>query len=205
MIGFLNVVSSAAPPRDSQYKIGVVAFALAVEDEAGQIVRTLVRRVALPGDRALDLEWMTRYGIADFNGEDGVEPAQAAGEVIAALRGVTQTAAHFVQFHRKHLERMILDGAGALDVPEIADMDWFDTMHKSTHAVGIPARTGRALKPPSLKEAFEYLTSTPLPDIAGMPWQAALLSNLSAVRTIYHRLHGKPAPAPIELVPEAIP
>lgn len=202
-LGFLNMVSSAAPPRKGeQHLVGVVGFAIAVEDESGALVRQVVRRVRLMENRRDDLAWMTKYGVADPSIDGWVEPAHAAAEALAALDGVTQAAAHFVVFHREQLRLMIDDGGLRFDV--LADIDWFDTMHKSTAICAISGKVGRAFKPSSLAEATHALTGEHLRPLDGLPWQEALLVNLSAVRAIYHRLHGRPTPEHLTVAQEAM-
>lgn len=197
------MVSSATPPRREEYRTGVVGIALAVENEAGELVRTLVRKVLLASDRELESTWVARYA-GDIEGStEGVLAAQAAGEAMAVLDGVTQVAAHFVVFHRSQLKTLITDGGGAVD-GSFAELDWFDTMHKATIACKIPGRHSNAFKPPSLPEASEILTGTPIPaSMAGLPWREALLTNLSAVRRVWRVLNGREVPAGlIEELPE---
>ena len=202
-LGFLNMISSAAQPRKGeQHLVGVVGFALAVDDESGAIVRQVVRRVKLLPERDTDSGWTARYGVNILApAEDAIEPAQAAAEAISALEGVTQIAAHFVVFHREQLRLMIDDGGLRFDI--LTDLDWFDTMHKSTAICAIPGKVGRAFKPPSLAEATHALTGEHLRPLDGLSWQEALLMNLSAVRAIYHRLHGRPTPEHLTAAQEA--
>ncbi len=206
MIACINMVSSCAPPRKGESHMpGVIGFAIAVEDESGTIIRTVVRKVMLHPGRLIDPGWTSKYAgdIADIGNEaDGVEAAQAAGEALAALDGVTQVAAHFAHFHKEQLRLLIDDGGARFDV--LADLDWFDTMHKATKSCAVPASAGRGFKPPSLVEASEILTGTTIPSsLAALPWREALLTNLSAARGIWRVLNGRGGPAePIRELPE---
>lgn len=187
MRAYVNMVSSAPPADRGEYETSVVGVAIAVENNARELIHTVVAR--LTPSKHVDSAWMARYGISMAGQEDADLPAWVATEIMAVLIHVDQAVAHFAGFHSRQLGKLLLEGFGPIDTPHF-NGTWFDTMNQAAPVCKIPAKKGNAWKSPSLAEATLILTGSPLMEVNGLPWRLALLTTLSAVRSVYWQLNG---------------
>lgn len=181
---YLHMVSSA-PPRgkNDTYDSGPAMVAIAIEDEALEITRVIIRSIVPETGWKLDAPWMAKYGCGLRAQAEASLYSAVADEVLEALAERPLLVAHFVGFHARVLTKLIPS-----EHP-VFQQSAFCTMQQATQHTRIPDRWGKAFNAPNLDEANAHFTGERLPDMTGLPWRESAAAYLTATRRVFWGIH----------------
>lgn len=196
-IAYLNVITSAAPARRGEYRVGPVVIGIHTETDAGAYPHSLIVAIEPWAQWKIDPGWLARYGVTTDYLAPTITAAEAARKVVGTLNGVSELWSHWSTFHVDQLRNFVHVAAG-WDMPMFTSRC---SCREATTPCGIPDARGTGLKPPKLSEACQIMTGTGMEEAAFGDWHGQSRVALDAVRRVAWALRGVGLPGPLTIAP----